>query len=463
MTSDSRLADRVCSFILRAKLAIFSFVLVSTLDPSFSLAQSGVSIDGTPGRTNWADVVEVNFPFFSSVVDARSGEGRWPTNNLTPRGLILNLGHDCWACFDTDLLRVSAVWTGKGLSPVSMSQGSYQIAGVKVPEGQDTLPQILGLPWMMNGIYPGWQSGETVSLIDPRDPTPDPREVGRGPLATSLGQFKSIRWERLGIRMEYRVAGTSVHEWITTEVTRKQLAIQRRFSMDPVPQSLWLILGRSFTTNAIQSRLAIPGGFAGGKTRVELVEQRDGVLTVHIPSSKKPVEFAVAMSLVTPPTHRKVVQKKALEDPHPQLWPQIVTTRGTLSISNDAYVVDNIPLPLDNPWKRNVRVADLGFFKDGRAAAVTFDGDVWIVTGLRNELENISWRRFASGLHEPLGLCVRDDEVFVFDRNGIWKLRDSDGNGEADVYELFSNAFAQTAETREFAAGLRSAPDGSRS
>jgi cytochrome c2 len=92
---------------------------------------------------------------------------------------------------------------------------------------------------------------------------------------------------------------------------------------------------------------------------------------------------------------------------------------------------------------------------------VTFDGGVWMITGLDGDLSGIHWRRFASGLHEPLSICVRDEELFVFDRSGIWRLRDRDGNGEADAHELFSNAFTQTAETREFATGLRPAPDGS--
>jgi cytochrome c2 len=153
-----------------------------------------------------------------------------------------------------------------------------------------------------------------------------------------------------------------------------------------------------------------------------------------------------------------------------------------LSEAKDAYVLDTISLPLNNPWKRNVRLADLAFFRDGRAAAVTFDGDVWIITGLRDDLKEVGWRRFASGLHEPLSLCIRDDDVFVFDRNGIWRLRDTDRNGspreirrpgtsasepslisrgEADLHELFSNAFTQTAETREFANSTKLAPDGS--
>src|SRR5688572_14971880 len=88
--------------------------LVATLTlASISL----LAADRQPASRPWADFVETNFPFFSSVLDARKLGPGWPTNNLTPRGLILNLGHDYWVCFDTDLLRVSAIWRGRGVSP----------------------------------------------------------------------------------------------------------------------------------------------------------------------------------------------------------------------------------------------------------------------------------------------------------------------------------------------------------
>ena len=41
----------------------------------------------------------------------------------------------------------------------------------------------------------------------------------------------------------------------------------------------------------------------------------------------------------------------------------------TPSTAKDAYVVDDIGLPFDNPWRRNVRLCDIAFFKDGTAAA----------------------------------------------------------------------------------------------
>ena len=75
----------------------------------------------SPALSDW---VERDFPFFSSVLDARKAGADLPGNNLTPRGIILNLGRDCWACFDPDLLRVSAVWRGKGVAPTALAPGS---------------------------------------------------------------------------------------------------------------------------------------------------------------------------------------------------------------------------------------------------------------------------------------------------------------------------------------------------
>ena len=117
-------------------------------------------------------------------------------------------------------------------------------------------------------------------------------------------------------------------------------------------------------------------------------------------------------------------------------------------------------MPLDNPWRRDVRLSDIQFLRDGTGMGVTLDGDVWTVRGLHEPNGVARWRRFTSGLHEPLTLAIRDDQVYVFDRNGIWRLRDTNGDGEADVHELFSNVFAQTADMREFPNSLRLAPGG---
>lgn len=92
---------------------------------------------------------------------------------------------------------------------------------------------------------------------------------------------------------------------------------------------------------------------------------------------------------------------------------------------------------------------------------VTFEGDVWTIEGIDKNLQSIKWRRFASGLHEPMSIEIVKDSIYVFDRNGIVHLRDLNNDGVADYYENFSNVMAQSAESREWAADLVTAPDGS--
>ena len=163
----------------------------------------------------WGDFVEKDFPFFSSVLDCRDvGEG-FPKDNLTPRGLILNLGHNLWACFDTDLLRIACIWEGEPgkppVTPAALAPGSYHVAGQKTKDGQEDLPKPIGKVWLANGIYPGWQVGEKPRFTDPRMPAPSKEEVGRGP----SGQFLSASSQRpTGVDLEYLVADLKITEWV---------------------------------------------------------------------------------------------------------------------------------------------------------------------------------------------------------------------------------------------------------
>ena len=104
---------------------------------------------------------------------------------------------------------------------------------------------------------------------------------------------------------------------------------------------------------------------------------------------------------------------------------------------NAAYVMDELLLPDDNPWNAWMRMSALDFFPDGRLAVSTLGGDVWIVSGIDDTLESLHWRRFATGLFEPLGVKIIDGTVYVTVRDGILRLHDLNGDGEADYYEDF--------------------------
>jgi mono/diheme cytochrome c family protein len=404
----------------------------------------------------WGNWAEADFPFFSSVIDAgRAGPG-FPARNLTPRGLVLTIGRDQWVGFDTDLLRVAAIWRGKGMTPTALAPGSYHQPDKKTGTGQTDLPQPDGKAWLANGIYPGWQIGDRPTFLDPREPAPSPEEVGRGPLSEAQGRFKAIRQVRNGVVLEYTAGGADVREHLTASESNRQWTMIRHFQVSPSTRPLWLLLGapaEDVHVRVTPATLALDwlAGAGGGGNRL-------ASWTVRVPAHGETLDFSVEFTngsafTTSPPSGLP-------SDPPAPRWRDEVVTRVTRSNAKDAYVVDDIQLPLDNPWRRAVRLSDIQFLKDGTGVCVTLDGDVWFVRGLSGTGGTVAWRRFASGLHEPLSLAIRDEKIYVFDRNGIWRLTDTNGDGEADLHEMFSNAFAQTADNREFPSTLRLAPGG---
>jgi glucose/arabinose dehydrogenase/mono/diheme cytochrome c family protein len=429
----------------------------------------------TPPPAQWADWVEPDFPFFSSVVDARAA-GLGHADNLSPRALVLNLGNGCWAAFDTDLLRVAAIWNGKGLSANALAPGSYLRPDKKTPGGQTPAPEPAGAVWVVNGIYPGWQLGERPSFSDPREPAPTAAEVGRGPIPERMGRFDAIRLLAKGVSLEYSVGRTSVAESITARAGTGEgqaPAVTRHFRIAASDAPLVVVLGSKAGDTDVT--LGSDAVLADGVTLAEY--SRDGnevqagasanaaagsyTWVARVPAHRRPIEFSVLVSSRAP----KAIEAAANAAPATRertgrRWDSEITTRITPSTSKSAFVVDDVELPVENPWRRNVRPGDIQFLSDGTGVLVTIDGDVWLVRGLNEPGGVARWRRFTSGLHEPLTIAIRNDEIFAFDRNGIWRLRDTDRDGEANVHELFSNAFAQTADMREFPSTVRAAPNG---
>jgi glucose/arabinose dehydrogenase/cytochrome c551/c552 len=410
-----------------------------------------------PQKPDLAAWVEPDFPFYSSVLDARKAGAALPATNLSPRALVLNLGDELWAAFDPDLLRVAALWRGSGVTPKALAPGSYHEPDKKTPGGQTPAPEPDGTVWVANGIYPGWQAGDRLSLTDPREPAPSREEVGRGPIPEPMGRFNAIRIESDRAVLEYSVAGVSVTESIISAPRDGRPSIARRFQVGPSRTALLLAVGAKNDGVAIALDSPSPGaGVLIDSSRSNgSTAGADTVAVVNVAPHETPIEFSILVSGAAP---------TAAAPPHSRTgtlrWPQEVTTKITRSTATGPYVVDDIALPTDNPWRRSVRPGDIQFLKDGTGVVITLDGDVWLVRGLQDGSTTARWRRFTSGLHEPLTLAIRDDQIYAFDRNGIWRLRDTNGDGEADRHELFSNAFAQTADMREFPSTIRSAPNG---
>ncbi len=152
---------------------------------------------------------------------------------------------------------------------------------------------------------------------------------------------------------------------------------------------------------------------------------------------------------------------EALTRGGPARWEPSLVTRGRLGRGRGAYVVDTVGIPEENPWRSRMRLAAFDFFPGGtRAAVSTWNGDVWTVEGLDEDLDECRWKRFATGLFDPLGLKIVDGVVHVLGRDGITRLHDLDGDGEADFYECFNNEVLITKAFHEFAFDLQTDDEG---
>ncbi|MEX1024719.1 MAG: ThuA domain-containing protein [Planctomycetota bacterium] len=118
------------------------------------------------------------------------------------------------------------------------------------------------------------------------------------------------------------------------------------------------------------------------------------------------------------------------------------------------YAVTTIPTPLGEV----IEVGGLDFLQDGTPLVATRRGDVWRVLGAYDEpATEARFERFASGLHEPLGLSVRVEDgrenVYVVQRGELTRLVDADGDGVADRYETVSDGWGVSGNYHEFAFG----------
>ncbi|MFK8113277.1 MAG: DUF6797 domain-containing protein [Rubripirellula sp.] len=134
-------------------------------------------------------------------------------------------------------------------------------------------------------------------------------------------------------------------------------------------------------------------------------------------------------------------------------WPQQIAATCSLG-SGAPYATDTIGLPTNNPWQALVYCGDHGFLSDGSVILCTMQGDVWRATGVDNNLNDVRWRRIASGLHQPLGMSVHDDQIYVIGRNQLTHLQDVNQDGEIDFYQCFSQALVTSKSGHDFTCGL---------
>ncbi len=111
---------------------------------------------------------------------------------------------------------------------------------------------------------------------------------------------------------------------------------------------------------------------------------------------------------------------------------------------------------LETPAGVNFEASGLDQLPDGRLAVALRKGEVWIIQNPTAEpptVKALGYQRFASGMHEILGLAVHEGDVYVTQRSEVTRLRDTDDDGVADEYLTASKGWGVSGAYHEYAYG----------
>ena len=380
--------------------------------------------------------------------------GLWEVPASKPLSIKVGDHDEGAVCFDTRDCVLRAGWTGGFLG---FDPGRFGLIGA---------PKIAGKLAFVTPPGPGWQN--------------------------SYVRYRGLHLHGKRVVLEYLINGVRVLESPWFETTKNGPVFTRSFEFAPSDDDLKFVVldgagtvGGGIEWDRDNPRVAAAekdskqphygrarGIAVDGATTTEVFSEgnqnyfarQGGRVTVGIPPSpavrRLKITFWRGASDSAPGFEGIPDNVSAPEDlaplltPGPARWLPELTTTGSRGMDNDILAVDTLTVPYDNPWKALMFAAGVDFTADGAAYVCTIHGDVWRVTGIDGDLRQIHWKRYATGLFQPLGLKVRDGKVYVLGRDQITCLHDLNNDGEADFYENFCNLIYTNPGGHEYVTSL---------
>jgi hypothetical protein len=375
------------------------------------------------------------------------------TDPVTEKAIVVKVGTDTAVAFDTDLLRVSTAWTGGFLNWYAAR------------DGLQNWPTPVGMPVFSTGKGPGWTRTGNFS---------DPRSYPVGPLPKTWGHYKGLYLNGDQTVLSYTVGATQILESPGAVMIAERSTVTRTFNIARTTDTLSLRILELPDGALLEQQPGYLRIRRIGKTEQRFVGSRglpstakyraaEGQLVLDLPALQADTRFELSVS---PALTTRVVPFQSAFSAHveqgrpiPDLsaarpggevrWPA-VETQVEAGTGDGPFLVDTFTIPEPNPWKSWIRLSGMDFLEDGRAVVSSVTGDVWIVSGIGPASGTLSWKRFATGLNQPLGVKIVNSRIYVTGRDQITILNDRNNDGEADFYENFNNDFLAADNFHEF-------------
>lgn len=98
---------------------------------------------------------------------------------------------------------------------------------------------------------------------------------------------------------------------------------------------------------------------------------------------------------------------------------------------------------------------------DGKMAVASRRGEIWMITDpFAAEVKPAQMKRFAHGLHEVLSLAEKDGWLYLVQRTDVSRIKDTNADGEADLFEVVNDEFEVSGDYHEYAFGSKFDKDG---
>jgi len=400
------------------------------------------------------------------------------------RSIVVPLATNLHLAFDTALLRTHTVWSGRGLALLGPQYGLPKSPFISTNDGT--------VLWTMPPVFP-WAVGKRPEKHEPKLPlgcafqnvTTQWRLPNFGySLTDPTGKLLTVsEWavpisdHSAGVRRALLVDSASVDLWFLAhaEMGRVQLVSQSP-SAAIIERGndvlLFVVNGaKNFQLSALESEVDYESetiteqGSEKGNPR-QRVKATQAQVYVKITPRKTGGTLSLVLDSEIWPTKERAMQRlKSSGQVNLAAPPQ---TRGlahgdsatSIRLTGDKasrpsqtstphFLAESFPLPKE----ANLLVGGMDFLPNGDLAVCTWAGEVWIVEGAQGAPVAAKYRRFARGLAEPMGLAVRDGKIYVGTKQALYRLTDTDGNGEADLFECLNQSWGYTGSYNAFVYG----------
>jgi glucose/arabinose dehydrogenase len=391
---------------------------------------------------------------------------RAPMTNAV-RSVIVPLSTNLHLAFDTELLRTHTVWQGE----------SMNLWGTPFHGGKDH--------------FYGTFDGPTVFTMPPVFPW----AVGKLPdrLVTKLpegARFKGISTKGGGTTFLYELpGGVAVSEAVHGQAGGEGAKVTRTLTIGPAKQDVyWLVLmeqGNLMTpaggnsvmlsrgTNVVMAGVRDPKGTAWETRRRKLDGEFPVWTEVKNDSEIKRVRITgeYSCTYLKVPAHAAEISLEVVTMVVPDLakssgLKDSANAKATVAAStppvfgadksvftfpsaDEFFRVEHFPLPKEI----ELRVNGMDFLPNGDLAVCVWTGEIYIVQKPQGDVKAATYRRFARGLCEPCGLRVINGQIYVVQKQELTRLTDTDGNGEADLFECITQDWGYTGNYHDFSYG----------